>query len=75
MAFDKQAAERELKEMLGMLYKPRSALDLFRKQGDRDTDRVKRCERLLKASYSRIREFCAKHNMELPPDVPEEGAE
>ena len=68
MAFDKRAAERELKEMLGGLYRPRSALDLYRKQGN--AAEVERCERLLKASYSRIREFCAEHKLELPHDVP-----
>jgi hypothetical protein len=55
------------------LHGPRRDLEAYRKKGD--AFGVTRCERLLKANYSLIREYCARHDLELPGDVPSEGAE
>jgi len=40
----------------------------------RDATNVARCERLLNFNYARIREHCARHDLELPHDVPFEDA-
>ncbi len=73
MAVDKRVAQRKLDEMLKGLYGPRRALALCRDKGDAFGEA--RCERLLKANYSLIRKHCARHDLELPHDVPSEGAE
>jgi hypothetical protein len=36
---------------------------------------VARCEQLLKIDHSHIRKLCARHDLELPHDVPSEGTE
>ncbi len=73
MATDKRAAERELERKLMALSSHRRDLEAFRNEGD--AAGVARCERLLKLDYSGIRKHCAKHDLELPHDVPSEGAE
>lgn len=40
-----------------------------------DAAGVERCKRELKIDHARIRAHCAKHGLELPHDVPPEGAE
>ncbi len=73
MAVDKRAAKRTLEEMMMIVNRYQSYLEAYRNRGD--TSGVSRCERLLDLRYSRIREHCAEHDLELPPDVPDEGAE
>ncbi len=73
MADDKLVAKRKLEEMLMVVSRYRSYLEAYRNRGD--TSGVTRCERLLDLHYSRIREHCAEHNLELPHNVPSEGAE
>ena len=75
MAGDKQvarAAKRKLEEMLMEMSEQRSHLAAY--HNIRDAFGVKRFERLLKANYSLIREHCARHDLELPHDVPPENA-
>ena len=73
MTVDGQRAERELEEMLMEMSEHRSHLAAY--HNIRDAFGVKRGERLLKFDHSRIREHCAEHDLELPHDVPFEGAE
>ncbi len=73
MATDKRVAERELEEMLMAMSGHRSDLAAYRNK--RDAFGVARCERLLKANYSLIREHCARHDLELPHAVPGEDAQ
>jgi hypothetical protein len=49
--------------------------DLAAYSDKEDAFGVARCKLLLKTNYSRIREHCAKHDLELPHDVPPGGAE
>ncbi len=72
MATDKRARKRELEEMLMAMSGHRSDLAAYRNKGD--AFGVARCERLLKFNYSRIRKHCARHDLELPHDVPPEDA-
>ena len=72
MAADKRRAERHLKEMLMAMNNHRN--DLAAHSDNRDTLRAARCEQLLKFNYSRIRKHCARHDLELPHDVPPESA-
>ncbi len=71
MADDKRVAKGELEEKLMVVSKYRSYLEAYRNRGD--TSGVARCERLLDLHYSRIREHCAEHGLELPRDVPPVG--
>ncbi len=72
MADDKRVAERKLKDLLTVMGWHRSDLAAYRnKEG---ASRVARCESLLEFDYARIREHCAKHDLELPHDVPPEDA-
>jgi len=48
-------------------------LEGYREKGD--AVGVARCETLVKTEERRIREHCADHGLELPHDVPSEGAE
>ena len=73
MATDKRAAKRKLADLLTVMGWHRSDLEAYRNKGD--AFGVKRGERLLKFDHSRIREYCAEHDLELPHDVPSEGAE
>ena len=73
MAVDKRAAKRELKDMLMLMSSHRNDLAAYLNRGD--AFGVERCERVLKIDHKRIREYCAKHGLELPHDVPDEGAE
>lgn len=73
MAVDKGRAKRELEEMLVAMRGHRNDLAAYRNKGD--AFGVTRYERLLKSNYSRIREHCARRDLELPHDVPPEGAE
>jgi hypothetical protein len=73
VADDKRVAKRELEEMLMAMRRHRN--DWAAYSDKRDTFGVARCERLLKCNYSRIRKHCAKRDLELPHDVPSEGAQ
>ncbi len=68
MADDKRAAKRRLKELLMAMHSRRDDLAAYRKKGDAAS--VARCERALKLNDSLIRAHCAKHDLELPHDVP-----
>ncbi len=71
MADDKQVANRKLEELLMALGGDRRYLKAYRDKGD--AAGVERCEQLLKAYHSRIREHCAEHDLDLPHDVPPEA--
>ncbi len=73
MADDKRAAERELENLLTVMSRHRRNLAAYVSIGD--FPEVERCEQLLKAYYSRIRAHCARHDLELPHDVPPEDTE
>jgi hypothetical protein len=73
VAADKQAVKRHFKEMLMAMSKHRNDLAAYSEKGD--AFGVARCKRLLKFNCSRIRKYCAKHDLELPHSVPPEGAE
>ena len=73
MATDKRVAERKLEDLLRVMSWHRSDLVAYRNMGD--VASVARYERLLKFDYARIRTHCAKHDLELPHDVPSEEAE
>jgi hypothetical protein len=72
MATDKRVAKQKLGEMLIHLHGHRN--DLAACSDKHDAFGVKRCVRLLKIDHSRIREHCAEHDLELPRDMPSEGA-
>ncbi len=72
MADDKRAAKRRLEELLTVMGWHRSDLAAYLNIGD--FSGMKRCELALKFYYARIREYCAEHDLELPHDVPSEGA-
>ncbi len=73
MAVDKRVVKRKLEEMLMAMSGHRNDLAAYSDKGD--AFGVARCERLLKANYSRIRKHCAKNDLELPHDVPSGSAE
>ena len=73
MADDKRVAKRKLEDLLTVMSGQRR--DLAAYLSIADFSGVERCEQLLKAYYSRIRSHCAEHGLELPHDVPPEGAE
>ena len=73
MADDKRVAKLELENLLTVMSRHRRNLAAYLSVGD--FYEVERCEQLLKAYYSRIREHCAEHDQELPHDVPPEDAE
>ncbi len=72
VADDKRVAKRKLEDLLTVMGWHRSDLAAYRNKGD--AFGVARCERLLKFNYSRIRKHCARHDLELPHDVPPEDA-
>ncbi len=72
MADDKLVAKRRLKERLMAMNSRQDDLVTYRNKGD--AAGVTRCERALKLNYSLIRAHCAKHDLELPHDVPPEDA-
>ena len=74
MAVDKRVAERHLEEMLMAMNNHRNDRAAFRRQADAAIAGVERCERALKYNYARIRSHCARHDLELPHDVPPEDA-
>ena len=73
MATDKRRAERHLEEMLMAMNNHRN--DRAEYGGNGDAAGVARCERALKYNYARIRSHCARHDLELPHDVPGEDAQ
>ena len=73
MADDTRVAKRRLERLLMATGRNRRYLEAFRNEGD--AAEVARCERALKTNYSLIRSHCAKHDLELPHDVPDEDAE
>jgi len=73
VATDKRTAERKLEDMLTVMGGYRRSLAAYLSIGEFSD--VERCEQLLKAYYSRIRVHYAEHDLELPHDVPSEGAE
>ena len=72
MAVDKRVAKRKLEDLLMEMSWHRRYLKEYRNRGD--AIGVTRCELLLKFNYSDIRKHCAEHDLELPHDVPDEGA-
>ena len=50
----------------------RSELAAYSDKGD--ASGVARCKRALEFNYSRIRKHCTRNDLELPHDVPDEGA-
>ena len=72
MADGKLEAKRRLKELLMAMSSRRDDLAAYRNKGD--AAGVARCEWALKYNYARIRSHCARHDLELPRDVPSEGA-
>ena len=73
MATDKRVAERRLEDLLMAMGSHRRDLEAYRKKGDNAGEEL--CDRVLKINYSLIRSHCAKHDLELPHDVPSEDAE
>ncbi len=73
MADDKRAAKRKLKDLLTVMGWHRSDLAAYRNKGD--AAGVARCKLALKLNYALIRSHCTEHDLELPHDVPSEGAE
>ena len=73
MIDDKQAAERRLDNLLMTRDRRRMDLEAYREKGD--ASGVERCDRMLKLDHSRIRQHCTEHDLPLPHDVPDEGAE
>jgi hypothetical protein len=73
VADDKREAKRKLEDLLTVMSWHRSDLEAYRKK--EDVFEVKRGERLLKFDHSRIRKHCAKHDLDLPRDVPPEDTE
>jgi hypothetical protein len=72
MANDKRVAERKLEDLLMTMGRHRNALAAYRNKGN--AAGVARCERALELSSLRIRTHCAKYGLELPHDMPDEGA-
>ncbi len=72
MADDKRVAKLKLDDLLMTLSGDRRYLKVCRNKGD--AAGVKRCELSLEFDYARIRKHCAKHDLELPHNVPFEGA-
>ncbi len=73
MATNKRVAEQRLEQMLMAMSGDRGNLEAYRNKGD--AYGMAQCEQLLKYESSRIRKHCAKHDLELPHDVPSEDAE
>jgi hypothetical protein len=72
VAVDKRVAKRRLEEMLNTVFWHRNDLEVYRSKGD--APGVERCKQILKLDYLHIREHCAEYGLELPHDVPSEGA-
>ncbi len=72
MATDKRRAKRKLEELLMTRDWHRSIKEKYREKGNASGE--ERCDQLVKADNSRIREDCAEHGLELPHDVPREDA-
>ncbi len=72
MADDKRVAIRKLEDLLTAVSWHRTVREAYRNEGG--TAGVERCELLLKLDYALIRSYCAEHDLELPHDVPSEGA-
>ena len=72
MADDTRVAKRRLEELWMATGRNRRAREEYSNEGD--AAGVARCERALKINYSLIRSHCAKHDLELPHDVPGEDA-
>ena len=72
MADDNRVAERRLEDLLMSMRWHRTYREVYRNEGA--TDGVERCDSLLKLDYALIRSYCAEHDLELPHDVPSEGA-
>ena len=72
MATDKRRAGRHLEEMLMAMNNHRNDRTEYGDNGN--AAGVERCDRALKYNYARIRSHCARHDLELPRDVPFEGA-
>jgi hypothetical protein len=73
VAVDGRVVERKLAEMLMAMRGHRK--DLAAYSDKEDAFGVARCERLVKCNYARIRNHCAKHDLDPPRDVPPEHAE
>ena len=74
MATDKRRAERKLEELVMKRNLLVRDLEAYRERGG-NAYWVEQCERLVKAEERRIREHCAKHDLDRPHGVPPEGGE
>ena len=72
MAVDKRKAKRKLAELLVTMEGHRNNLATYSRRGD--AAGVERCRTLLKLDHRHIREHCGEYRLELPHDVPDEGA-
>ncbi len=72
MVDEKRAAEWRLEEILMAMSEHRGELAAYSDKGD--ASGVARCDRALEFNYSRIRKHCTRNDLELPHDVPDEGA-
>ena len=73
MADDKRVAKRRLDKLLMRMSLHRLDQTKYRNRGE--AAGVERCEQALEFDRRCIREYCAEHDLELPRDVPFEGAE
>ena len=73
MAVDKREAKRKLAGMLMTMSMHRRARAAYRDKGGASA--VARSKRVLKYDYSRIREHCAEHGLDVPHDIPDEDKE
>ncbi len=73
MVVNSLAVKRRLDKLLMTMSLHRLDQTKYRNRGD--AAGVERCERTLEFDRRRIREYCAVHDLELPRDVPFEGAE
>ena len=71
MAVDNREAKRTLEELVMTMHAHRSAEAEYRKK--EDDSGVVRCELALKLDYILVREYCAKHGLDVPHDVPPSG--
>ena len=71
MAIGKRAAKRALEELMMIVSRHKAYLEAHRNSGDASA--VARSKRVLKYDYSRIREHCAEHGLDVPHDMPPAG--
>ena len=73
MAIDKRKAKQKLAEFVVTMEGHRNNQGEYSRRGD--AAGVEKCRSLLKLDHRHIREHCAEHDLDVPPDLPDEGAE